>query len=194
MRGRDRPPRSREAAVSLGAERHAWGQVLYREGDYLGATVKVPSRSRASRGCPGSSPGAAPLCKSVTGGSVGPVLPGRVMRVACALAVTVGVHAAYAVPSRAERELRAVSCCAKRCPRCDSVGGPLRCCQVAPGLTEPATLSSAKRPAPRAGLQPLAAAAGPAPLAEHCRASAAGAGPRLERAGPIFLLIRSLRL
>ena len=120
------------------------------------------------------------------------MLPGRVMRVACALAVTVGVHAAYAVPSRAERELRAVSCCAKRCPRCDSVGHPLRCCQLAPGLTEPATLSSAKRPAPRAGLQPLAAAAGPAPLAAHFRACIA-AGP-LERAGPIFLLSRCLRL
>jgi len=169
-------------------ERYAGGEPRSRADD------AASSRSRASRGCPGSSPGAAPLCKSVNGGSVSAVLPGRVMRVACALAVTVGVHAAYAVPSRAERELRAVSCCAKRCPRCDSVGRPLRCCQLAPWLTEPATLSSAKRPAPRAALQPLAAAARPVPLAEHCRACAAAPGPRLERAGPIFLLTRSLRL
>jgi hypothetical protein len=45
------------------------------------------------------------------------MLPGRLLDWACFLAIVLSVHAAYVAPSRLAKELRAVACCAKVCPR-----------------------------------------------------------------------------
>ena len=72
------------------------------------------------------------------------MLPGRLLDWACFLAIVLSVHAAYVAPSRLAKELRAVACCAKVCPRGPAIRSMRPCCGVVPGAADLATLSSPK--------------------------------------------------
>ena len=118
--------------------------------------------------------------------------PGRLLRSACSLAIVLSVHAAYVAPSRVAKELRAVACCAKRCPPGPAIHSMRPCCGVVPGSADLATLSSPKHMAGM-GILRVAIMSGSDPSGERSPVRWAPI-PILERAGPIFLLTRSLRI
>ena len=118
--------------------------------------------------------------------------PGRLLRSACSLAIVLSVHAAYVAPSRVANELRAVACCAKRCPPGPALRSVRPCCGVVPGSADLATLCSPKHMRGMAALH-VATMSGSGPSGERSPARWAPT-PILERAGPIFLLTRSLRI
>lgn len=127
----------------------------------------------------------------------------RVVRLALALTVSVGAQAVYAMPARALAELRAVSCCAKqsghaRCAKhCDhprQLRDAVRCCGVGQQQDVQAVPHTPARTAgPDLGpALPAIFSAGLLPVRSTDWLIAHG-GPG-ERAGPIFLLTRSLLL
>jgi len=120
------------------------------------------------------------------------MLPGRLLDWACFLAIVLSVHAAYVAPSRLAKELRAVGCCAKVCPRGPAIRSMRPCCGVVPGSADLATLSW-PRHMPGMAARHVATLSGSGPAGER---SPARWAPTLilERAGPIFLLTRSLRI
>ncbi|MGH7822664.1 MAG: hypothetical protein ACREQ9_23140 [Candidatus Binatia bacterium] len=111
-----------------------------------------------------------------------------------ALAATVlafGLQVGYAAPSRATTELRAVSCCADHCGHSERPAGAAECCNLGQANDGPAANAAVARAdmpaAPTASLVGLFAASARPAGDFHV------AAPR-ERAAPIFLLTRSLRL
>lgn len=119
-----------------------------------------------------------------------PVVARRSLRVAIAALIALGLQSAYAVPLAAVAELRARACCAGSCHRTEGVVCPRGCCQLKRGGADTATLSSAT------GLQlPVVHfSVPPTPVSVSLRSPVPDGQPPVSRAGPIFLLVRSLRL
>jgi hypothetical protein len=116
-----------------------------------------------------------------------------VLRIAIVLTLGLSVQAAYAAPSRIAAELRAASCCARTCPKGQSLESAAHCCRVRPAAIEIATLSKTQRVQLSAvcNFGPALAAAS-APF-DRLGVLLPSRDPH-ERATPIFLLTRSLRL
>jgi hypothetical protein len=122
-----------------------------------------------------------------------PVRIRPLIAVASALSITVAVQAAYAVPSRTVRELRAAHCCATRCQHQNpAIETAARCCGVDRVSTELATLS------PSAKLHPTFLLALACPVSGDRLAGTyvqtSEPPDPVPRASPVFLLTRSLRL
>jgi hypothetical protein len=108
------------------------------------------------------------------------------------LLAAVAVQTLTAAPARASAELRAVNCCAKVCHKADPFSAAKRCCQVRPVAPEVASLSSPpQHHEPTVLAAPLTAAAASAAVPD----GASGRVPTPpHRAGPVFLVLRSLRI
>jgi hypothetical protein len=105
------------------------------------------------------------------------------------LALLVGVHAAWAVPARATAQVKAKSCAA-RCRHERPVSCESSCCFVQAPATERATARPADAPPPALGVAALPLPVVPAPVLRTT-------GHPLDahqRAGPLYLSTRSLRL
>jgi hypothetical protein len=116
----------------------------------------------------------------------------RTLATALLLAAFV-VQAAHAVPAHALAGLRAAACCARRCTHCRSLSDAKRCCGVQ------ARDDVAIRPAVVKGVAPrliaqVAADGSSVCDRPHAVVSIARPAPHHERAAPLFLLVRSLRL
>jgi len=114
----------------------------------------------------------------------------RLLRVAITVLFALSLHTVQAAPARTVREWRAAGCCATRChhrdaPRCGS-----GCCQLRQAPPDTA-VTSAKRPS--AAYVVVGWVPSPAPAPSVAVGSDA-APSSLRRAGPIFLLTRTLRL
>ena len=113
--------------------------------------------------------------------------------IASVLSTTVAVQAAYALPSRTLRELRAARCCATRCRHQNGGVAPAaRCCGVERGSAEPARLARAATPHPPLWIGLSAPPSGC--TTDGPSVQTAGPPEAVPRAGPVFLLTRSLRL
>jgi len=113
--------------------------------------------------------------------------------VASVLSITVAAEAAYAVPTRTIREVRAARCCATRCQRQNHAVAPAaRCCGVQRAAAEVATLSASAKPSPAFLVGFAGSTAGGS--ADRTDVPALGRSEPVPRAGPVFLLTRSLRL
>ena len=113
--------------------------------------------------------------------------------VASALSVTVAVQAAYAIPSRTVRELRAAHCCATRCQHQHrTMTTAARCCGVERASAELATVSPSAKLHPTFLVGLSCPASGGSVDATYVQTS--GRSEPVPRAGPVFLLVRSLRL
>lgn len=115
------------------------------------------------------------------------------MRIAIALVLALGVRAAYALPTQMIAALRAITCCAKHCGHMpDRPVTPSRCCAVSQDASDQARTVA---PHTESGADAAVALAAPTDLPQvRALGVALGALPAgHERAGPIFLLTRSLR-
>jgi hypothetical protein len=105
----------------------------------------------------------------------------------------IGIQTAYAAPTRFMSELRAISCCARRCDRARPPGHPNHCCgiqQATEGVGVLAAATHVDPPQPVAGLAgiPATVSSTDGLLATTSLWSAN------QRGAPLFLLERSLRL
>jgi hypothetical protein len=116
------------------------------------------------------------------------VSPRRVLRFAVALVIAVSVQAVYAAPVRSMKEWRSAHCCRTRCG-VRTAPCAMGCCQVRSSAPDTATAAHASEaPAPV-----IATAALPEPppwIGVGIEKLPAATG----RAGPLFLLTRTLRL
>ena len=111
---------------------------------------------------------------------------------ALALVVALGARVAIACPTQAIAQLSAVRCCAEHCHKTRPGPSATRCCRAPESGTEPAALSSPPHVDPPV-LALVAAVAAAEPVGPAWVGVRRGGEPP-GRAGPVFLLTRSLRL
>lgn len=114
------------------------------------------------------------------------------IRYALGLALLASAQAVAAMPARQAAQLRAESCCARMCHRARAASCATRCCLVDPASSDVVTLAASSE----LRAQTTAGASTPATYGLGSTLDAP-AGPGLtapQRAGPLFLRLRSLRL
>lgn len=114
------------------------------------------------------------------------------IRYALTLALLASAQAVPAMAAQRVAQLRAESCCARMCHHARAVSCATRCCFVAPASSDVVTLatSSELRAPTIAGVSTL-----PVQVLAATLATPAGRDlPSPQRAGPLFLRLRSLRL
>jgi len=115
-------------------------------------------------------------------------LPARSLRLTVAALIVLGIQSLYATPAQAIAELRARACCAGRCHG-DGVTCTAGCCQF-----EACTRTTAALTSHDTRFVATACALLPPTIAVVGKSLTAGSERPASRRGPIFLLVRSLRL
>jgi hypothetical protein len=113
--------------------------------------------------------------------------------VSIALLVVVGTGVSYGAARQSLAELKAMSCCAHDCGHDPAkAADPCRCCGVAPAST---AATSVVPVAPSAApSQVVAVLSAPASITAASSLATASPDPAAARAGPVFLITRSLRI